>query len=489
MNRPLLCATAALLTACPPSPSTPEVSPPDADVKLHDPSVAREKPAPLEARAFKTPTTEKRTLSNGLDVVVATNSEVPLVNITVAFNVAGFADEVPGQARVTFDMMNEGAADMSAAELSRKLKALASDLSTSAGTDGASVSITTLKKNLAPTLDLMEAVVEQPTFPDEEWTIIQKRYVAAVQQARKDPNAIASRVQGRILYGDTYTGRIPMEAHYQGMTTDQMKAWYQRFVGPQNAIVLVGGDVTADEIVPLLEARLGDWKPEGVESPTASPTIDKPEAPTLYFVDKPGAAQSVIRVFNSVGEQTDGDWFAYDLGMDVLGGTFMSRVNMNLREDKGYTYGARCSTRIAYGDNYAACSAGVQTKFTGPSLSELRKELDQIRGDARIKPDEIDYFKSTAVNGYPRRFETPGALLGEQATMWRYDLPDDWPERYLPSIEAVSQEQAQKALEARWDPAAEIWLVVGDKSQVGDDLNAFGLPVVELDADGNRVGG
>ncbi|MFK7930095.1 MAG: M16 family metallopeptidase, partial [Myxococcota bacterium] len=368
MNAQRLTPVMALLLSACPAPDAPELDPvvPGlAEAVAHDPTKAREKPDPLPMREFKTPTTESRTLSNGLRVVVATNTEVPLVNITMAFNVGDFAADVPDLASTTFDMMNEGAGDLSAADISRKLKAMASDLNTSASMDGATVSAQSLKKNLEPTLDLMALVIEEPTFPADEWTILQRRYVAGVQQARKDPNGIASRVQGRVLYGNTYSGRIAMESTYQAMTPEQMKAWHAKYVGPQNAVILVGGDVSADEIMPILEARFGDWAPEGIESPTVAPTVVQPEKPVLYFVNKPGAAQSVVRVFNVVGQRTDSDWFAYDLGMDVLGGTFMSRVNMNLREDKGYTYGARCRTGMTYGDKVSSCSAGVKTEETG----------------------------------------------------------------------------------------------------------------------------
>lgn len=485
--RTLLPALALVLTACPekkdPEPSAPAV-------KLHDPSVKRDFPEPLAERPFTTPTTETRTLSNGMKVVVATNNEVPLVDVRMAFSVGAWNDEIPGQAQVTFDMLNEGAGDLTAAQISGQLKAMASDLSTGAGTDGSAISIATLKANLEPTLDLMELVVEQPTFPSDEWELMKKRYVAAVLQARKDPNQIASRVADVPFYGDAYRGRIVMESDYEKLDPATMKAWYGKYVGPQNAILLVGGDVTADEIVPLLEKRFGDWKPEGIESPEPAFEPAVPDASVVYFVDKPGAAQSVVRAYTIVGEETDADWFSWSMGVDVLGGSFMSRLNMNLREDKGYTYGARCGTSTRYGANLAYCAASVQTAVTGPSLVEMKKELDQIRAgaDRPISEEELVYMRGTRVNGYPRRFETPSALLGEQETIWRYGLPEDWAERYLPGVQGVSVSDAQQALDARWDPERTVWLVVGDKTTVYEDLKAFGLPIKELDADGKPIG-
>jgi zinc protease len=477
--------------ACGPKDAAPE-APTEAAVTLHDPSQPRSFPDPLEPTPFEIPTPERRTLTNGLEVVVVTNDEVPLVDVTVAFKVGGFLDEIPDQAQVTFDMLNEGAADRSAEDISRSLKRMASDLSTGANSDGAAIRVKSLRENLAPTLAIMRDVLVEPTFPEDEWAIVKKRYVAGVEQARKDPSAIASRVDDRIFYGDAYRGRIPMVEDYDRLDPDAMRAFHQRYVGPENAIVLVGGAITADEVVPLLEESLGAWKPEGVEA-VARPEIvpELPDESTLFFVDKPDAAQSVVRAYTRVGTPTDEDWFPWTMGVDVLGGTFMSRLNLNLREDKGYTYGARCYTSTRYGDRLALCAANVQTEVTGPSLDEMRRELSEVQqDDARpITADELDYLRSTRVNGYPRRFETPGALLSEQESIWRYGLPEDWPERYLPAIQAVSVDEAQRALTARWDLDRTVWLVVGDKAVIGESLESFGLPIVELDVDGNRIGG
>lgn len=478
--------TAAIaLSACPkPTPTEPAA---DAVVP-HDPAVARDYPEPLPERPLVVPTLETRTLSNGLKVMVVPNNEVPIVNVTVAFNVGGFADEVPGEARATFDMLNEGAGDLNAAQIAKKLQTMASTLSTSGGADGGAVSISSLTKNLGETLDLLALVIEEPSFPEGDWELMQSRYVAGVESSRKDPVAISRRVQNRLLFGDQYRGRLPSEEHYQAIDTAKMKAWWAKYGGPENAVVLVGGATDADTVTELLEARLGDWKPEGIESPKAEVTTTPPEASTLYFVDKPGAAQSVVRAYNYVGTRTDADWFAYDLAIDVLGGSFMSRLNLNLREDKAYTYGARCGTILGYGTGIVSCGASVKTDVTGPSLTEMRKELDMIRGDKPITADELAYMQGASVNGYPKRFETPSALLGEQVTIWRYDLPVDWPSTYLDNIKSVSLEQAQAALASRWNSDQEIWLVVGDKAVIGEDVKAFGLPIVEIDANGDVVG-
>jgi zinc protease len=472
----------AFLAAC-----APKAVDPMAGIALHDPAVARSAPDALPMRPLLIPGLELRTLSNGLPVVVSTNDKVPLVSITVSLRAGEFAADTPGLAQSTFSMLTEGAGDLTSEQISRKLKLLASTLSAGANDDGASVRTSAMKRNLEPTLDILAAVLTAPTFPDDEWSLLQTRYIKAIESARKDPTSIASRVKDIPFYGDAYRGRVAMESHIQSITPEKMRSWYRNNVGPTSAIILVGGDVTADEIVPLLEARLGRWE-GGSNALTLPGSAASIEEDVLYFVDKPGAAQSVVQAMRVVGQRTDEDWFPLNLAIDVLGGTFMSRLNMNLREDKGYTYGARCGINTGYGASVLSCSASVQTAVTGPSLDEMRKELDEILADRPITAEELEYMKSTRLNQYPARFETPSAMLAEQDAIWRYDLPEDWPERFLPSVEAVTLDQAQTALKARLKSGGTAWLVVGDKATIGEQVQGFGLPIIELDADGRRLG-
>lgn len=477
----------AVAAGCTPEPGA--QAPADPEVTLHDPSVARPMPDPLPERPFAPPATETRELSNGLKVVVLSNHKVPLVNVQLALNIGDYTAPKPGLAGMTFDMLDEGAGDLSSEDISRKLKALASDLRASAGTDGSSIRITAMRRNLEPTLDLMRLVVTEPTFPEEEWKILKTRYLASVKNARNDPSAIARRVADVPFFGHAYRGRVLLEEHIESLSPQVLREWYQSQVGPQNAILLVGGAITADEAVELLEPRFGQWSPSGIVSPEPPPVAGSPEAETLFLVDKPGAAQSVISVRRVTGQRLDEDWFDYQLGMDVFGGTFMSRLNLNLREDKGYTYGARCSTTASYGPSILACGASVQTEVTGPSLVEFRKEFSEILGERPVTSEELAYMQSTRVNQYPARFETPSAQLGEEATIWRYDLPEDWSGRYLPGVQGVSVEGAQAALANRLTAGHAAWIVVGDKATILPALQEFGLPIVELDADGRPIGG
>ncbi len=446
-------------------------------------------PEPLAAPKFKLPPTVTKTLSNGLRVVIATNPEVPLWDVRVVFDVGGFADPVgkEGVAAATFDMLNEGAAGMTAEELSRELKRLGSSLETRADDDGAIIAAAGLTRNLAPTLDLLTKILLQPEFPAADWEINRSQRLADLAAARQDPGGIMTRVTPHVLYGDTYRGRLVSDASLTAITADDLRAWYGAHVGPQNAIILVGGALKADEIVPLLEARLGQWKPANIQDPKATPKLTDAKAATLYLIDKPGAAQSVVRSVQPVGLRTDPDYYDLVIANTALGGAFTSRVNMNLREEKGYTYGARCGFIFRYGPGLWTCTTSVETTVTAPAIMELRGEIMAAIAAEPLTKDEIGFYRESESRGYAGQYEVTGAILDEKADIWRYGLPADWTERYLTGVGKVQDKTANAALSARLKPDQLTWIVVGDAAKIRPGLETLGLPIVMLDRDGNPV--
>lgn len=446
-------------------------------------------PEPGPAARFQLPTFERRTLSNGLPVVVATNREVPLWEVRVLFRVGGFADPAgkEGLASVTLDMMNEGAGELSAEDISRALKRLGSSLSTGADDDGASVSASGMKRNLEPTLDLMAKVLLNPTFPAADWDVRKAQRIADLAASKEDPTGIASRVTPHLVYGNAYRGRMVTEASYNALTLDDMRAFHRSQLGPQNAMIIVGGDLSADEVLPLLESRLAGWKSEApaVSAPVA--TLIKTEKPTMYLVDKPGAAQSVIRAFQPAPTRQDGDFYAMVVANEAFGGAFTARINMNLREDKGYTYGARCSSAHRYGPSVWSCGASVQTAVTAPSIIEVQKEVTAALSDRPLTNDEISFYRQSIERSFPGKFESTGAILGEKASAWQYGLPDNWTDRYLLGIQSVTAETANAAFKRWVSPAQLNWVVVGDLAVIRPDLDKLGFQLIEVDRDGQPI--
>ena len=434
-------------------------------------------------------------LSNGVKVVVVENHEVPLVYIRVALDSGSWTDPAdrPGLADATLDMLNEGAGGLTTDEISQRLRALAAELGTGAGLDGAVVSLKALKQNLAPSLDVLSTVVLTPDFPASEWEVIQAQYIQDLNAVSQDPRRISGRVWRQLMYGEEYSGHLNTVASFEAMTTREMRRWHEDHVQPDSTTILVGGDTTLAEVTPLLEARFGAsvFPADGAEAPVFDVERSAPAATpgTIYLVDKPGAAQSVVRISQFVGERTAPDAAALQLANMAVGGQFSARINMNLREDKGWTYGA--SSWIRYNRLPGVWSAytSIITDKTADGVREMLAEIEGPLRDAPITEAELASGKGDILGSWPVRFEQPGYLLGQTLEVDRYDLPDDWLSGYPNRIRSVDLAAAQEAWADTIKPEELIILVVGDADTVRDGLAELGRPVVELSVDGTPLSG
>lgn len=459
---------------------------------VEDPAPDRfELPGPLPRRELDLPDRVSATLSNGVEVVLVEDRELPLVSLRVVFDVGRFADPegMEGLAGATLDMMNEGAGDMDAVAISDALRALASSVGTSGGWDSATVSMSGLTRNLEPTLDIMADVLLRPTFPEAEWERLHRQYLQDLASARTRPNNIAGRVSRRVLYGETYRGRHASEESYGAITTEAMRGWYQEHLVPGNARIFAGGDVTLEELVPLLEARLGGWTAEGAD-PAPQISTQQPAETTIYLHDRPGSAQSVISAARFGGSPLDEDYTALLVGNMVYGGMFSARLNLNLREDKGYTYGARSSVSSATLAPLSwSASTSVRSDVTAESLVEILREIEDVVGERPFSEDEVNYMKSSTISGYPARFETPGYLLDGAERIWRLGLPADWQETYIARVEAVDAAAANAAFARTVAGKPLAVVIVGDAATIREPLAALGYPIVDVDVDGNPLQG
>ena len=443
-------------------------------------------PEPLPARSFQIADPEYATLANGLEVLIFTNHEVPLWEIRLLLGVGSYVDPVgkEGLAQLTYDLMDSGAGELSSSELSRQLQLLGGRVDSQLSRDTALIRASGIKRNLAETLDLWATVVQQPTFSDDEVEIARSREIGDVKLALTDATRTSGRVLQKLIYGDTYLGRAATVDSLESITSEDIRTLYTSYTGPENALLLVGGDLTADEIVPLLEARIGQWSPENVQS---APVVAEPiaiEKEVLYFIDQPGAAQSVI-ASTTVIDRLDGeDWVPLTVANQMLGRSFTSRVNLNLREDKGYTYGANCYTLARHGAGTYTCRTAVSTPTTAAALRELRGELAAVRGDRPLTEDEVHTSRDALVQQWPRRFETIASILNQEFEIWRYGLSEDRLTEYIPKVRAVDTARANAALNRWIVPDATFWLIVGDRSVVLEELEEIGLPIVELDRTG-----
>lgn len=449
-------------------------------------------PEPLARTEFKLPVAQEAALSNGLVVRYIQDSTVPMTRVTLAMRLGSFTDSEAhtGLASATFDMLNEGVEGMDALAISSEMKRLGGSLSTSGGLDGGYLSVSSLTRNVGDALGLLSKALLAPTFPVAEWERLQKGELQNLSQATTTPRSISSRVFRNAFYGDTYSGRLATEETIQALNVDDMASWWSANAVVENAMVVATGDLSLDEILPHLESALGAMSSgESVDRPTPEGiSITQTE---IRFVHKAGAAQSVLRLGLDTGlSYGDADYWSVRVANGAFGGMFMARLNMNLREDKGYTYGARSWTSRNYGSDRWELSTSVRTDATAESLFEIFKELADVSGDVAVRPlagEEIAYAQGSSINGYPAQFETPNTLLQQLSEIWRYELPANAVEAYISNVESVQAEAAQTAFANHVASQPKLVVVVGDWDVVGESVTALGYPVVQVDVNGQAI--
>lgn len=464
--------------------------PKDVPVEVAAPlRINSEKPAPLEAPSFQLPELTKGTLSNGLSVAVSENHETPLVYVKIVFHAGTWTSENPNLAVATLDMLNEGAGDLDAMGLSAAQRKLAAEISSSASLDGSVISLSSLKKNIDESLGLFAQVVQKPTFPENDWNIIQKTYVQDLNARQEDPSQIASDVFNGLSYDWQYRGRLNSIEQIQAVDTKSMKNWYSSYLTPANASIFVGGDITLEEVQPLLEAHFGSWAAEGQELPALpkASILPEDESTTIYLINKTGASQSVIYGGHFVTERTNELAEELYLANLAVGGLFIARINTNLREDKGWTYGARSSVSYSHLPGLWKVSSSVVAEHTADSVQEIMKELRESQSDRPITQEELDAGRGYMLGTNPLSYEQADYLLNQMITIERYNLPVDWFKTYPERLRAVSLEQAQEAWNTQIDPANMRLIVVGDAASLREPLANLGLSVVELDSKGQEI--
>ena len=415
-------------------------------------------------------------LSNGLPVLLYEKHEVPLVQLDLVVKTGAVLDPKGkgGLASMTAALMTEGAGSRNALELADAIDFLGAQLNVTAGQHTAAVVLHTPLARLDSALALMADVTLRPTFPGAELERKRKERLTTLMQWRDEPRALASVVFNRTLYGDHPYGRYSIgdESALQSFTPDDIKSFYRGSFGPNNATLIVVGDVTSKTILPKLEMAFGSWKNVTPSSPSL-PKINQVAARRVILVDKPGAAQSEIRIGRiGVPRMTD-DFYALVVMNTILGGSFTSRLNQNLREKHGYTYGAgsRFDFRPLPGPFMA--SAAVQTAVTDSSLIEFMKEL---RGILELVPQqEMDRARNYVALSFPGEFQSVAEISGHLEELVIYGLPDSYFNGYIGHILAVTQADVQRVAKKYLDPEKVDIIVVGDRSQVEKNIEALKL--------------
>ena len=440
------------------------------------------------APALHLPQIQKRQLANGLPVWLVELHEVPVaqVNLVVFAGSANEPGKKYGAASLTAAMLEQGAGSRSALEVADAIDYLGADLSSSSGFDSSAVRLHVPVARLAEALPIMADVALRPTFPKDELERQRQQRLTSLLQGRDDPSTIASVTFARVLYGPEHRYGIPTfgtAETIKAFTVDDLKSFYAAIYRPDNAALLVVGDVTADKAVPLLESNFGAWKPPAGAKPAQTlPQADEPAARQIYLVEKPGAPQSQIRIGWIGVPRATPDYFPIQVMNTILGGSFSSRLNMNLREQHGYTYGASSGFDMRASAGPFTASAGVQTDKTSESLTEFFNELNGI-----LKPvpaEELSRAKNYIALRYPGGFETTGDISRRLEDALVYHLPDDYFSSYVQKIQAVTAADVQRIAQKYIAPGRFAVVVVGDEKTVEPRIQALNLgPIKRLTVD------
>ena len=430
------------------------------------------------------PPIEKRTLSNGVGVWIVEHHEVPLVQVNLVIAAGSGADPAGkyGLASLTAAMLDEGAGSRSALQLADAIEFLGAVLTTSSSFDASGVRLNVPRARLEDALPLMADVALRPTFPPAELERLRKERLTALLQAKEDPASIGPLAFSRILYGETHrygTSALGTETTLQAFTTADLQAFHRSMYQPSNATLVVAGDIAADAVVPQLEKHFGSWRGSSTATrPAAVPTASQPEQSQIYIVDMPGAEQSVIRIGWVGVARSSPDYFPLQVLNTVLGGSFTSRLNQNLRETHGYTYGASSGFDMRLSAGPFSARANVQTDKTAEALREFFNELNAIAKP--IPADELEKANSFVALGFPGQFETIGDLSAQLEELIVYGLPETYFERYVANIRAVTAADVQKAATTYIQPDRFAIVIVGDRKVIEPGIRALNLAPVRV---------
>lgn len=446
-------------------------------------------PVSNEVLKVKLPRPQTADLPNGLQIMVLEDHRLPRISAQILIpGAGGYYDpaEKIGLATYTAQMMREGTKSLSSQQMAQELERMAANVTVGAGitSPNASVSAGALTQNFERVFDIAAEVLLAPTFPEQEWERLKTRAKAGLQQQRTQPGFLANEMMNKVLYGPHPAGRVSASpATLDAITRDALVEFHETHYAPDHAVVAFAGDITLAAARKLVESKLGAWEKTGKPKPAVE---DPPAAgpPKVYLVNRPNSVQTTLMVSAQSMTRTDPDYEELTVANRVLGGT-MGRLFRHLREEKGYTYnvGSRFDATNHRGDWTASTS--VRTEVTDAALTDLLKDIAEMREKAVPAGELADHQRATAAV-FALSLENPQQVLGYYIQAWLYGLPDDYWDTYPAKIAAVTAAEAQATAKKYWDPARLQIVAVGDASKITDILKKHG-PLEIYDTDGKRV--
>ncbi len=448
-------------------------------------------PDPGPTPSFIPPVPSKTSLDNGLDVVTVHRPGIPTVAVGLVLDAGAVSDppDLPGAAHVVASMLLEGAANRSSRDISDDMELLGAHLSSAASREIMVLSFEALTRHTGDALEIAADAARRPTFPEHELERVRSENLTDLRRIPDLPNVIAARVSRALLYGpDTDYGHpvSGTERSIERISRKQIAEHFDRRVGPVGASLVAVGDLEKVDVVAMAKSLFADW--EAQSTTEAHLPGAPPETPggAIFLVDKPGAPQSVIRAGRVTIPRAHPDYHALTLLNYVFGGQFTSRINMNLREDKGYSYGYMSSIEWTRAPSALIAGGSVQTEVTKEAIVETLKEVSDIRSRRPVTREELDDARGGILRGFASRFETNAQTLQQVAGLSVFDLPPDHFSTYAAELESVTLEDVRRAAAERLDENSLAIVVVGDRSAVEPGLLEVGLPIVPVDYDGRR---
>jgi len=445
---------------------------------------------------LKLPELQRTTLSNGLKVALAERHNAPVVQLSLIMDAGYAADSLakPGTARLTMAMVDEGTRSLDSLEIADKADRLGAYISTGSGLDTSYISLNAITSQLTDSLALFSDVLLNPTFPESELSRLKVEMMAGIQQEKTQPQGIASRIIPKLLYGEGHAYANPFsgngtEQGVDAMTRAELQEFYKRWVRPDNGTLLIVGDTTLAQIKPLLEKHLASWKAPAEALPRKNlATVSLPAKPRVFLVNRTSAEQSLIVAGYPAPPRSDPNYVGLVTVNTIFGGNFISRLNLNLREDKHWAYGASASLTAAEGQGPFMVRSAVQTDKTADSMKEIVKELHEIVSTRAPTETELKFARDSLVLTLPGDNETAGEVASSYADLLAFGLPDDYWNSYADKVESLTLSQVQTDARTLFQPDALTWVVIGDLSKIEAGIRALNLgEVTVLDADGKRI--
>ncbi len=443
-------------------------------------------PPPGPPRPYHFPRVARRTLGNGLRLLVAENHNAPLVAIRTLVRSGADHDraELAGLASITAELLDEGAGERDAVRLAEDLGTLGASLGSGADWDASYVSVDVLSRNFDQAFAILGDVDRRPMLPEASLERVRSERLMELLQQRDEPASIAAKrfsslIYGSGAYGNTVLGNAESVTR---ISVDDVRRFYAAHFVPNNSSIVIAGDVDTSHALDAAERLLAGWEAREVPPRPAITPQQLPES-RIYLIDRPTAVQSEIRVGHIGVARSTEDYFALSVMNALLGGVFNSRINLNLRERHGYTYGARSLFAFRRQPGPFVVSAPVRNEVTRESVSEVLAELRRIRaGD--VEERELADTKNYLMGVFPATVQSSGDVAGRLLDMELYDLPHDYFDRYRENIAAVSKEAVEHVARKYIDPDRALIVIVGNAKQIREPLGDLGVPIHELDVDG-----